>query len=119
MSSRSLRSSPIRCIVPQPHAQSRLVGSITSSVRGEFFRQIALVVPDGLGSPRTGRGRGVLILLRLDFGDGSFQVFEGQLPLVLAEPLELRTMYDLVQLGNETLEALVGFHECIALTPYG
>ncbi len=57
--------------------------------------------------------------LRLGLGDGSFQVLEDQLPLVLAQLLGLLAMHGLVQLGDEMLEALVGFPECIALAQHG
>jgi len=86
---------------------------------GEALRQIAPIATGDLGSPRTGRGRGVFILLGLCLGDGSFQIFEGQLPLVLTQFLGPFAMHDLVQLGDEVLEAFVGFPECIALAQHG
>ena len=60
---------------------------------------------------------GVLLGLCLD--DGSFQIFEGQLPLVLTQFLGPFAMHDLVQFGDEVLEALVGFPECITLAQDG
>lgn len=43
MSSRSLRSSPILCIRPQPHGQIKLSGSMTSSIRGNVAGKLPMV----------------------------------------------------------------------------
>ncbi len=40
ISSRSVRSSLIRCIVPHPHGQFRLAGSITFSIRGRSLGRL-------------------------------------------------------------------------------
>lgn len=48
-----------------------------------------------------------------------WRALEGQLPLVLDQPLGLLAMHDLVQPGDEMLKALVGLPECIALMQHG
>ena len=56
---------------------------------------------------RRGRRRG-LLLAGLDLGDGCFQVFEGQLPVVLAQLLGTFAMHDMVQFSDEMLQPPVG-----------
>ena len=48
ISSRSVRSSPIRCISPHPHGQSRLSGSITFSIRGRSLGRLPRLRRAGL-----------------------------------------------------------------------
>lgn len=43
MSSRSLRSSPILCMTPQPQGQVRLAGSMISSMRGSAAGRLPMV----------------------------------------------------------------------------
>ena len=43
MSSRSLRSSPILCMTPQPQGQIRLAGSMISSIRGSAAGRLPMV----------------------------------------------------------------------------
>src|SRR6056297_262447 len=64
--------------------------------------------------PRRAQGPGGwsgLLIAGLDLGDGGFQVLEGQLPVVIARLLGALSMDDMVQLGHEMFEPLVGFRK--------
>jgi hypothetical protein len=54
ISSRSLRSSPILCMMPQPQGQIRLSGSMTTSMRGSAVGRLPMVrFGAGLGAPAS------------------------------------------------------------------
>ena len=112
MSSRSVRSSPILCICPQPHGHIRLSGSTICSIRGRLSGRLPrLRLARARLATRRVIGRGPAVLLFLDFGDRRLEIFEGQLPVVFAEFFGLLAMHHMVQLGHQVLEALDDFLE--------
>src|SRR6056297_1587588 len=93
MSSRWMRSSPILCIIPQPHGHIRVSGSTTCPMRVRF-------------SGRLPRWR-CPVLLFLGLGDGNGEILDGQLLVVLVELFGLLAMHHMVQLRHEMLKAFV------------
>lgn len=77
--------------------------------RGQMA-EVALTRP----ARRRGGRRG-LLLAGLDLGDGRFQAFKGQLPVIIAQLLGPLAMHDMVQLGNEMLQPPVGVLQRVVL----
>jgi len=74
----------------------------------QVLGQIAAVAPGrGLFAARFVIGRGLRVLLFLDFGDRRFEILEGQLPFILAQLLGLLAMHHVVQLRHQMLKAFV------------